>query len=36
MKKKEELSVGGSLVMTAIFAVMAIYTGQDKDINSFV
>lgn len=36
MKKKEELSVGGSLIMTVIFAIMAIYTGQDKDINSFV
>lgn len=36
MKKKEEFSVGGSIVMTIIFAVMAIYTGQEKDLSSFL
>jgi hypothetical protein len=36
MKKKEEFSVGGSIAMTVIFAVMAIYTGQEKDLSSFV
>mgnify|MGYP007056262262 CR=1 FL=1 len=36
MKKKEEFSVGGSIAMTVIFAVMAIYTGQEKDLSSFL
>ncbi|MBQ8701743.1 MAG: SHOCT domain-containing protein [Prevotella sp.] len=36
MKKQEEFSVGGSIAVTVIFAVMAIYTGQEKDLSSFV
>ena len=36
MKRKEELSLGGSLAITVIFVIMAIYTGQDKDIRSLV
>lgn len=36
MKKQEEFSLGGSIILTIIFAAMAIYTGQDKDISSFV
>lgn len=36
MKKQEEFSVGGSIAVTVIFAAMAIYTGQEKDLSSFV
>ena len=36
MKKQEEFSVGGSIAVTVIFAVMAIYTGQEKDLSSFL